>query len=453
MTSAATQQITDGFSTVLSQVPEGVNPFPFLREGVYGMVHPTPSEGFKYHLWVLSGIFVLPPVFFLGGLFVRWRRGDVWFFRWEKLSGRRFLLPHYMTPWALTLLLSAGICQGFIWSTYRSTLKDNFPNDSVLWRTLPWLGPLVGFTIPTTALLGAHALYLETTSQPRPIYLSAPFLNIFTAAVPLLMFSVVVPLAVLSSNYYNSGVQNYIRVDMTLQKLEASWDGTIPAAALQGVTAMGIKFVMEFDQAISYFKWTFVCHCGAGVFIQASFIGAAFLHLRALNRSLEGLREATKELPPQFDGVRKRYRVLILVTVLMSILTSLFVAACLFTAVDSRRIVTTGAGQEAACLLALYAFVVPLLVISVYTFLRSFDLTSTATSKPATQRLISATAIPTTATTNLNDWPTLTQTPQFFTDLPEIMAPYYSYPSHPSPSATEDSAASTSNQKMIFFWQ
>lgn len=73
---------------------------------------------------------------------------------WEKLGGRRFLLPHYTSPWTFVMAVAACIYQGFIWASIRGASNSPIPMDGILWRTLTWLAPYLGLYVDFTAFFG-----------------------------------------------------------------------------------------------------------------------------------------------------------------------------------------------------------------------------------------------------------------------------------------------------------
>lgn len=371
----AVQQLSDDVSAIVAKVPAGVNPFPYIRSALYAQVHPSSSASFKYQLYALSGLYAIPPFILLASLVVKWRQGELWFFRWEKLGGRRFLLPHYTSPWTFVMAVAACIYQGFIWASIRGASNSPIPMDGILWRTLTWLAPYLGLWLATWSLVCTHVIFLDSTGKPRRFYSSARFLNLYGVLVPILFFGAILPLGVIASQHYQAGIRSYLVLDATLEGLEQSWDGSLPLAALQGAAQVGASFLVEFDMFISFFQATFACYCGAGLVTEGTFITFAVIHLRTLKQTLADVKNGRNgALPsPQETMVRGRYRSLAFVTIILSILISLFEAIFLFTAVDSNRIVKTASGTEGDCLLALYACGIPLFLLSIYLLVRSFD--------------------------------------------------------------------------------
>jgi len=140
-------------------LPKTTNPWTYFAVQTNQILHRKAPSSLPPLLITASTLIGLASLLYFIGLVVRWRKGTLWVFRVVRVDDERFILPSYISSYALFAglfdlckpfsssdrfserLLRGSIptgLQSFLWILYVRTEQDVNPKSYFLSTSLPW---------------------------------------------------------------------------------------------------------------------------------------------------------------------------------------------------------------------------------------------------------------------------------------------------------------------------
>ncbi|GAA6008217.1 hypothetical protein JCM11491_001932 [Sporobolomyces phaffii] len=387
----AADELTALVNKILSQLPEGANPWTAIRAAFTAQVRPNLGNGFLSQLYVTSTMIALSTLFFIASLYIKWRQGTYWLFRTHRGTGGVYIVPHYSSTWITGFVIFFGVLQGYIWRSIDFS-KGRLVYDSALWRTLVWYAGWISFYLAAWSLCVSHVLHLDSAGRSaRSFFAQAPFMN--TIGV-LLIAGSATSIGVLggaSHLKYHSAMTNYEGIDTALGVLQTTYQGKFDVAAFQAGTGFSIaeSFIRDLASFGTYFRWTFISYLIWTILLEIALVGAGVLHLRELRRTMDDMSNRSQISPEareQEKMIEQTYNSLVYITYAVCILLTAVNAIFAFVSAAGTKVVYIRSYANAAGLLPPWIFAVLGLPLSLLFFRRTYlGSRTTAGLQPHTQ--------------------------------------------------------------------
>ncbi|GAA5847725.1 hypothetical protein JCM3766R1_000744 [Sporobolomyces carnicolor] len=240
-----TRKLGEELLEVLASVPPDTNPYLALAAQLRYLVLPKDDRHARNQLYALSAIFALITLLSLVSLWIRWRKGVLWFVRRSSTGLLRF---HFSASWAVPGLVF--LCLQQIAIEYeRQLFRGKGRSSFMYWLTLPWLALAYSGLVATWAIMSSHVAQIQargrcSTSRCSGIVNSAGIVLI--VAYTLLL----VPPAVVVGRLYAQLIDDLDAVVALLSELSRSWERGPPdlssaLPALQNIARVAIEYFRQ----------------------------------------------------------------------------------------------------------------------------------------------------------------------------------------------------------------
>ncbi|GAA5954176.1 hypothetical protein JCM3765_005312 [Sporobolomyces pararoseus] len=299
----------------LKVIPKSVNPWTLFESRAIVILNHAPPEAFSPLLMTASVLLVSATILYLAGMFVRWRKGTLWFFRIVRIGEERFVLPHYICTY-VTLITVFNIClQSFLWIVWFRAVKHKQAKNHFLANSLPWIPGVLAVCLAVWSLMTTWVLHVRAYRDgQRPWYTSARFVNSVGGFLPALVLVTLLPYGIIASNNLQARMEASGKLYELLESEAKNWTpGSIVDPSQLHLTSVLVHDVarkmLAFGNNYEIFFSILAGWCG---FLGLSFVAVASLYLRDLKRSIKGMQGRTKTGVETFS---KTYRWLVLVSV------------------------------------------------------------------------------------------------------------------------------------------
>ncbi|GAA6009068.1 hypothetical protein JCM11491_005734 [Sporobolomyces phaffii] len=287
------QQLRAVLEHIVSEAPKGVNPFAIVRAEMASAVSYQPTRSVNPLLILGSVLLGVCSVIFALSFIFRARRGSLWMFRVVRVGQENFVLGSLITNKGGWDCICSMTLQIFVWLAYRGN-EGHIIEHRILAYILPWLPGGVAASMAIWCLSVTYILHLRTYSSETarvPWYLSAAFVNTVGISLPFVLLVSTLPLTVMASLSYDSGMDNYFGFDSLLAQAQQAWKPSTREHldALDEASLILFAALVDFGDAATWFKrtyWALTAWCGA---FTLGFFVVGWLYARALQRSIDEL--------------------------------------------------------------------------------------------------------------------------------------------------------------------
>ncbi|GAA5966536.1 hypothetical protein JCM3765_000950 [Sporobolomyces pararoseus] len=241
----ATDQLRDQLVQFLASLPPDANPYLALSDRLRGLILPADDSHARNQLYALSAVFALIAILSILSLWIRWRKGILWFVRRSSTGLVRF---HFSTSWAVPGLLFLVLLQPTM-EYERELFRGKGRDDFMYWLTLPWLALAFSGIIACSAILSSHVAQLQARGQFATFRFSAR-VNSFGIILLVVYTLLFVPPAVVVGRLYSTLIKDLEETTEVLSTLATQWRGGLPdlLTALPALQRMGSAAIKYFEQ-------------------------------------------------------------------------------------------------------------------------------------------------------------------------------------------------------------
>ncbi|GAA5944144.1 hypothetical protein JCM3775_001079 [Rhodotorula graminis] len=396
------QSLVEG---ILSNLPEGANPWSILRATLTAQVRPDLGRAFRTQLYVCSALVAAITLVLIACMVAKWRQGTYWLFRIHRATGGRFLVVHYASSWTTVIILFFGLLQGYIWQTVKYTSGDPVLN-SDLWRMCVWWPGWLAFWLAAWSLRVSHVLHLDSSGRPsRAMYSQAWFINSGGVLVPALSATTIAILSWQAHERYVEAMKRFSLIDSTLAAAEMDYSRQIDTSDVMssGALQLAADFASSLSSFGDFFRGVFWAYFGFTVLLEGILILTTIFHLRELRRTMGDLRgraQQSVEARAQGDMIEQGYRSLRNITAAVVACCTAVNILFAYVAIAGRKVINDKKYSEVASLLPLWLFSLlglPLSLLFLRRILSSAPARASREPSPSTQEQGSAHAVHTGA--------------------------------------------------------
>ncbi|KAM0791206.1 hypothetical protein ACM66B_005688 [Microbotryomycetes sp. NB124-2] len=349
---------TAAIQVILKNVPPGANPFDVLRAALGSQVVWRVSPTFRPQMYALSGLLILAELLLVSSLVARIARGSFWLAASVRDSqGRTYLTTHYLSVWTTFMCIFLALLQGFMWTTINKS-RGSEAHYIVLWETLTWIPPWLGFWFATTSLATAHIVHRDSAGRPyQSVWASAWLVNVVAWTVPILVIVLITSLAGKAQKEYDGVRYQYSQLLQLLIGAADKFNGQIDYSIIQAGMTSTQDFLDHMTTFVRFFRAVFFAYVGLTLILMVTYGLASLLHLGELSRSMQALTQSnSRDDDKAQDQLYRTYNTLVRLTILICALLALFAALFLFVAASGRKAVTDQMYLQAGHLMPGYVF-------------------------------------------------------------------------------------------------
>ncbi|GAA5904216.1 uncharacterized protein JCM6883_006410 [Sporobolomyces salmoneus] len=276
-------QLRNQVVKLVASLPPDENPYLAISNHLRSLVLPGDDSHARRQLYALAGIFALIAILAFLSLWIRWRKGVLWFVRSNSTGMWRF---HFSASWAVPGILFLCLSQVAMEFERQQLTEEGNGRDFMYWLTLPWLALVHSGVISTWAILSSHVAQLQArgkwTSTRSSRIVNA--CGIFLLSAFTILF---VPPAVLSGKSYASLIGNLDNVNTLLLSLSREWTRGPPNLSTAGPTLESLR--RSADDHFRCLQVTFSIFAASSILLAIVMSVVASQYLVSLRKEIKSI--------------------------------------------------------------------------------------------------------------------------------------------------------------------
>ncbi|GAA5849729.1 hypothetical protein JCM8547_000545 [Rhodosporidiobolus lusitaniae] len=365
-------EFTSRVLKLISDLPEGANPYSALQDFLWTLVRPKMPSSFRGQLVALIILYALCLLFVVGSLVVRIWQKTFWVLHLGHSPS--LIRPHFSVSWSLWAVILVILLEVQITQTQR--YYDTGSKDFMWFMIFSWMPGFLGGITAVWSILVSYCLHLSTYGHMTAVERATPYINGAAISIPIVYLICIVPPACLCSIRFSRATKVLGEIDALLGASAATYDGSFAITDLAAGLPLLQSAQTEFMEFLRLFSIVYGIFSGFVAFLTLAVASVSTLYILVLGKALKVAEsmgsQGTSSRGSQRRVMAQTYSNLLITVIAFTILSLVF---CITSILISRN--PTGLANphlaQLFLLLPLWTFAVLGLPTAVLLFWRSFD--------------------------------------------------------------------------------
>ncbi|GAA5904239.1 uncharacterized protein JCM6883_006421 [Sporobolomyces salmoneus] len=262
------------------------NPYSLLSDELDAQLLPTLPRSAANQLYFLAALYGLAGTLVLISQVIRWRKGIVWFYRWQ--SEYTLIRPHATLSWSPLAVVVVALFELLIVRTIQ-LVHGNAKADYGYILLMVWGSAWVAGAVATWSIAASYVVHLQTTSRTPPSKLVSIACNFAGIASPIIYLAILLPLGIIAGRRYAESQNTAMEFKRFLANGAERWstDDPFSIADLSPGLPLLDLLVMQTAKFVRWWKAVFCFYAVSAIVVLLGLTPTSILYLTSLRKAIK----------------------------------------------------------------------------------------------------------------------------------------------------------------------